>query len=76
MYMAKETNVNGKRDLCKWQKRPTYMAKETYVYGTFSKVLTVVIRHLIIPYMYYVTLNYSVHVLCDTYHSIHALFDT
>ena len=31
--MAKETYVYGKRDLCIWQKRPTYMAKETYVYG-------------------------------------------
>ena len=52
--------------VCVWQKRPAYMAKETYVYGTFSKVLTVVTRHLIILYMYYVTLNYSVHVLFDT----------
>jgi len=25
--------VYGKRDLLLWQKRPTYMAKETYLYG-------------------------------------------
>ena len=31
--MAKETYLNGKRDLLEWQKRPTYMAKETYLNG-------------------------------------------
>ena len=28
--MAKETYLYGKRDLSIWQKRPIYMAKETY----------------------------------------------
>ena len=31
--MAKEADLYGKRDLCIWQKRPMYLAKETYVYG-------------------------------------------
>ena len=30
---AKETHLYGKRDLLVWQKRPTYMAKATYLYG-------------------------------------------
>ena len=30
MHMAKETHAYGKRDPCIWQKRPIYMAKETY----------------------------------------------
>jgi len=30
---GKETYLYGKRDLLIWQKRPTYMAKETYLYG-------------------------------------------
>ena len=32
-YKAKETYLQGKRDLFTWQKRPIYMAKETYSYG-------------------------------------------
>ena len=31
--MAKETYLNGKRDLLEWQKRPTSMAKATYFNG-------------------------------------------
>ena len=29
-YVAKESDLHGKRDLHIWQKRPTYMAKEIY----------------------------------------------
>ena len=29
--MTKETYIHGKRDLYKKQKRPIYMAKETYI---------------------------------------------
>ena len=34
MQLLAFANVTGiKRDLCSWQKRPAYMAKETYVHG-------------------------------------------
>ena len=32
-YKAKETYLQGKRDLFTWQKRPIYKAKETYLHG-------------------------------------------
>jgi len=31
-----ETYIDGKRDLHRWQKRPTSMAKETYIDGSAS----------------------------------------